>query len=390
MTRRCAALVLCALVLFASPAPAHHAPGELKVAAILSLSGSHAYMGRAELNAIELGIGEINAQGGIQGHQFELLSFDDQGDPRKAGEIAARLTGANAPDLVIGGTSTDSSIAIARAIERLRVPFFALGGSGQILSFGRRWVFKTVPNEAAVVAAILADAARRGMKQVALISEDNEFGRGGRREVRQMTDPQSIAFRKYGIRLAADATFRSDGSDATRNLDRLRSLPPRQAIVVFGSGEAPAAILKTLRSADIAAAIYLTHRVVSSEFLSIAGAAAEGVRFPGSGLPVSSSLPENHPGRDALLRFIEAYRARYGAAPSMFAGYAYDALMLAAEAIRRSPFTDAEWIRTPLETIRDHAGVSGVYTLWPDDHAGLDDKSLLMLEICDGAWKMAE
>lgn len=388
---RLAGIALLAVSFFAAqPARAHHEQGKLRVAAILSLSGPNAYLGRAELRALELGVAELNAGGGVEGHVLELAAFDDQGEPVKAADFAARLTGDAHADVIIGGTSTDASIAIARLAEKLRTPFISLGAGSQILTFSRRWVFKTPPSERIVLNRILEDMARRGIRRMALLAEETEFGRGGLREIRDATNRQSVAFRKFGVALAFDATFRADGSGIANFVERVPRDAALGAVVVFGTGEGPAAVLKELRRAGAKTPVYLTHGVASAEFLAVAGEAAEGARAPSPPLLVADALPETDPRRKTVMAFASAYRARFNESPSSFAGYAWDALMMVAAAVRRSPLTDQDWIRAPLEITRVHAGVTGSYTIWPDDHLGLDEKALLMLEVRRGAWRIAE
>ena len=46
-------------------------------------------------------------------------------------------------------------------------------------------------------------------------------------------------------------------------------------------------------------------------------------------------------------------------------------------------------LRDALEQTKDFAAATGVYNWTPTDHAGLDDRAVVMVRIQDGAWRLA-
>jgi branched-chain amino acid transport system substrate-binding protein len=47
-------------------------------------------------------------------------------------------------------------------------------------------------------------------------------------------------------------------------------------------------------------------------------------------------------------------------------------------------------IRDNLEQITDFVGISGIFTMSPTDHLGMQPGSLALIEIVDGAWTVAQ
>lgn len=383
-------LVLLAAALLSTPrVQAHHAPGPIKIVAVLTLSGPAAGPGVSALKGLQLGVEQINRRGGLFSHLFELAYEDDGGDAKKAGEIARRLANPESVDVFIGGSTTHTSLAIAAIAERARIPYIALGGSSSITPPSRRWVFQTSPTEGQAIARVLADMAKRGVKRIGLIVEESDFGEPGRHEVRDLTHPQGLGVRKYGIRLGLDVGYQPSAASIGARLVALPGTPELDALLVYGTADGAALVMQELRRLGTKLPVYQSQGAAGYEFLKLAGDAAEGVRLPGPPLLAADSLTSNDPRKAAVTGFVAAFRARFGEPPSSHAGYAYDALELGIDAIKRVTTADFEAVRRAIELTQGLAGITGTYRMWPDNHAGLDDKALLLLEVKDGAFRVA-
>lgn len=64
--------------------------------------------------------------------------------------------------------------------------------------------------------------------------------------------------------------------------------------------------------------------------------------------------------------------------------------MLGIDAIRRSTSADFDTVRRALETTQGYAGLTGTYRMWADDHTGVDDRALLLIEVGDQAFRIVE
>jgi len=74
---------------------------------------------------------------------------------------------------------------------------------------------------------------------------------------------------------------------------------------------------------------------------------------------------------------------------STFGGYAYDAFMLLTGAIKTSGATPA-LIRNGIEQSRKLPSVSGIFTMSPKDHNGLDLSAFEMVKIVKGDWQLVK
>jgi branched-chain amino acid transport system substrate-binding protein len=387
--------VLAGAICCAVAARADEQPGVVKLGAILSLSGPAAPMGEPELKTLQLYVERINAKGGVLTRKLILRHFDDGGDARTAAELARRLTEhdhdkPDHADFVIGGTTTETSLAIRPVLQKAGVPYLSLGSGSRVLDPPHRLVFKIPPSERAAVRALLTDMKKRGYTRIALLAEDNEFGKEYAKELRDQTGRNSLGRKTYGVSVEIDQNYAPNDNDIAQKVARVKDVAGLNAIAVFGLGPSPAVVTRKIRDSGITLPLYHAHGAATDEFIRLAGKDAEGVRLPGPRIAVANVLPEADPQAPVIKAYIAAYRERYAEPPSSFGGYAYDALMLAIEAIERVDTLNSEEVGRSLGLTRHYVGVTGIYEDSPSDQFSLNPETLRMIEVRDGAWRLAD
>jgi branched-chain amino acid transport system substrate-binding protein len=350
----------------------------IRIGSVLSITGGAAFLGDPMLKSLQLYVDRINAQGGVNGRRLELIHYDDASDAAKANAFARRLVESDRVDLIIGPTSTGSTMSMVPLVERARVPLLSLAGAVVIVDPVRKWVFKIPTSDRMAVERVFQDMQRRGIARLALLVETGGFGQSGAKEAETTAG-------KYGITIVRREEYGQKDSDVTPQLTRLRNAPGAQAVFVIGFGQGAVMATRNYHQLGIALPLYHAHGVASDEFIRLSGAAAEGVRIPSPGLLVADRLPADTPERPVVLDYIKTYRERYRQEPATFGGYAYDALMIAVEALRKAG-TDREKLRDAIEQTRGWVGTQGVVNMSPTDHIGLRIESLHIVEIREGEW----
>jgi len=99
---------------------------------------------------------------------------------------------------------------------------------------------------------------------------------------------------------------------------------------------------------------------------------------------VVDELPESHPQKAILARYKKDYESQFKEDASAFGGYAYDALAIVVEGIRRAGSTDREKVRDAIEGLTGFAAITGVFNFSATDHTGLDLDAFEMLTVKDG------
>ena len=355
----------------------------IKIGSILSVTGPAAFLGDPELKTLQLYVEDINKKGGVLGRQLQLVHYDDGSDANKANGFAKRLIDDDKVDLIVGGTTTGSTMSTVPLVERAGVPFISLAGAVVIIEPVKKWVFKTPHTDRMAAEKVFEDMKKRGITKVALFSETSGFGQSGKKET-------EVVAGKYGITLVANETYGPKDTDMSPQLTKIKNTAGVQAVFVFGLGQGPAIVTKNYRQLGITLPLYQSHGVASDEFLKLAGPAAEGVRLPSPAQLIPEKLPASDPQKPVVTAYDKAYKERYKQDVSTFGGYAYDGLMIAVDAIKRAGSTDKAKVRDAIEATKGYVGTSGKVTMSATDHMGLDLSSFRMLEVKGGDWTITQ
>jgi branched-chain amino acid transport system substrate-binding protein len=352
----------------------------VRVGAFLSVTGPAAFLGDPELKTLELYVERLNAAGGVLGRKLQLVAYDDAGDAEKARTFAKRLIEQDKVDVIVGGSTTGTTMAAVPLVEQAGVPFVSLAGAVVIVEPPKKWVFKTPHTDRMACEKIFVDLQARKLAKVALISGAGGFDKSMRAECLKVAP-------KHGIEIVADESYGAADTDMTAQLTKIKG-SGAQAVLNAGFGQGPAIVTRNYRQVGLSLPLYQSHGVASKEFIRLAGTAAEGVRLPAAALLVSSLLAPADPQKPVVTDYRRAYEERYKSDVSTFGGHAYDGLMLAVGAIRAAASSDRARVRDALEATRGYVGTGGVVNMSAGDHMGLDLSAFRMLEVRNGDWAL--
>lgn len=369
------------LATLALSAAAALAAEPIKIGAVLSVTGPAAFLGDPELKTLQLYVEDLNAKGGVLGRKLELVHYDDGSDANKANGFTKRLIDNDKVDVVIGGTTTGATMSMVPLLTKAETPFISLAGAVVVVEPVKKWVFKTPHTDRMAAEKVFEDMKKRGLAKVALLSETSGFGQSGKKET------EAVAA-KYGITLVANETYGPKDTDMSPQLTKIKNTAGVQAVFVFGLGQGPAIVTKNYKQLGISLPLYQSHGVASDEFLKLAGPAADGVRLPSPAQLIPEQLPAGDPQKAVVTAYDQAYKARYKSEVSTFGGYAYDALMLTVDAMKRANGTDKAKVRDAIEGTKNFVATSGTFNLSPTDHMGLDLSAFRLLEVKDGQWRL--
>lgn len=353
----------------------------IKIGSFLSITGPASYLGDPELKTLQHYIDQINAQGGVLGKKLELIHYDDAGEAEKARTFVKRLLESDKVDIILGGTTTGTTMAAVPLVEQAGIPFISMAGGIEITEPVKKWVFKTPQTDRMAAEKVLQDMKQRGFTKIALISGTGGFGRSGRAQTLEVAP-------KYGVAIVADETYGPKDTDMTAQLTKIKNMPDVQAVFNFDFGQGPAIVTKNYAQLGMKSPLYQSHGAASNSYIELAGPAAEGVRISASALLVADTLPDSDVQKKVLTNYKKDYETAFKMPVSTFGAYAYDALMLAVDAMKRAGGADPAKVRDALEQTKNYVGTTGVVNMSPTDHMGLDLGSFRILEISNGAWKL--
>ena len=142
-------------------------------------------------------------------------------------------------------------------------------------------------------------------------------------------------------------------------------------------------VVKNIRQAGWQVPIFQSHGFGNIKYVEAAGAAAEGVIFPASRLLMADQLPDSHPQKALLVKYVKDYETKFQEPASTFGGHAYDAFMILEKAVAVGG-NDKAKVREAIEGLHNLPGTAGVFTFSATDHNGLDLNAFEMMTVKDG------
>ena len=140
--------------------------------------------------------------------------------------------------------------------------------------------------------------------------------------------------------------------------------------------------------------IYQTQGVANSDFLRVGGKALDGSFITVAPVLVGEQLPDSSPIKKVAVDFLKKSDAAVGVQNrSLFGATAWDALLISDQTVRTAMRTAKPGtpefrvaLRDAIEQLKGFVGTEGVYTMSPQDHNGVDERSQVMVKIENGKW----
>lgn len=371
-------LIIMAVFILAAPVLAAE---PLRIGALFSVSGPASFLGEPERNTLEMLVKEANAKGGIKGRKLELVVYDTQGDATKAVQMATKLIKNDKVSVIVGPSTTGETMAVIPLAEKEKIPLISCAAGIKITDPVKKYVFKTPANDHIAAEKIFNYMISKKQKNVALLTVTDGYGSSGREQLKDMA-------RKKGIAIVADETYGPKDTDMTAQLTKIKG-SKAEAIICWGTNPGPAIVTRNVKQLGIKIPLYQSHGVASKKYIELAGADnAEGVILPAGKLAIFDKLKKNDPQYKLLKEYDQSYKKATNVEASTFGGYAYDAFLMIAEAMKKGT-TTPDQLRDSLEKIKKLVSVSGVFNMSPSDHNGLDLTAFEMVRITKGDWEIA-
>lgn len=354
---------------------------DINIGVTISATGAGSAIGISQRNAIAL------MPTTLSGEKINWVVYDDATDPTLAIQNARRLVLERKSDLLLGSSTTPTSLAVAEVAVETKTPQIAIAPVN--LSPDRNlWVFRMVQHPKLMAKAIVADMKARGFREIGFIGYSDAWGEIWIKEMTPLLEAE-------GMKFSSIERYQRNDISVIAQVLRLVSESP-QAVLVVGSGT-PAALPQIgLVERGYKGQIYQTNGVASRDFLRVAGASAEGMIFPVGPVLVAKQLSDNHPVKEVAIKFVGDYEKAYGAGSfSAYAARIHDAWKLvevaATVALKHAKPGTPEFrlaLRDALENSKNVIGADGVFNMTPDDHYGHDERSRVLATIKNGEFTL--
>jgi len=347
--------------------------GNIKIGNSSALSGSLAYLGEADTNGLILASEEINKAGGINGRMIEVISEDNQGDPKVAVSVAQKLLDIDKVDVMFSGR-TNLTQAIATIVQSAGKPMFYSSNDGSIAEKGINFFRDSFDAEQSGK-AIAKKVMENGYTSVKLISEQSEV-------CKIYSDAVKVELKNLGLTVSAEEFFQSNTTDMRSNLTKL-SLKSDDALVACAWRHAHILIKNLSELGNISTQ---TFQYTAPTF-PVADT-AEMKQLFSKNQTISTWYGFSELGNtERQNEFIEKYKARFGKAPAPLAPYTYDDVYIMKGAFEKcfdGSGLDNDCFAKEIKS-KEHDGVVGKVSF---DSKGRSNRDVLMIQAKSGVWNV--
>ncbi len=186
--------------LFAGPTLA---ADTIKIGNIVATSGPLKGPGEPTVVAADIAVKEINAAGGINGKQVELVRFETGSDPKQASVGARKLIQDDGVLAIVGPLSSGEAAVAFNDADRLKVLMMPNAASTPGLTNNRKYGWRLTEDESKQFTRMLTSLKKHGVKldkaEIIYISEEVVSNASGTKLYPAIFDKMGI---KYGPPLA--------------------------------------------------------------------------------------------------------------------------------------------------------------------------------------------
>ncbi|MEZ5935747.1 MAG: ABC transporter substrate-binding protein [Alphaproteobacteria bacterium] len=339
----------------------------LRIGLFGPMSGERSALGTRFREAAVMYADEVNEAGGIDGRQLEIQAEDSRGQPREAANIAQKFAQDPTVLAVIGGQTSTESMAAAPILSDAGLTQVSPTASHPDYSTMSDYQFR-ISNTQATISQVHADmlVGTLGFKRIAIIYFQDDWGA----YVNSSTTERVV---DMGAEVVLAEAMVPEGRDYRALVTKVLAAEPDGIFLASHYAES-AVFVQQLRQAAPDMPIAATDTLNDPKFIELAGAAADGVVMPTPFLPSAAEAAA----------FSEAYQARFDKVPDYYSAFAYDAVMVIAEAMKEVAASGGEItraaVRDAIAGAEARAGVSGRIHYDANGDPEMREMSLITIE----------
>ena len=362
MTTRMRWMAVMAMLALLAPAGAvEAADGETLIGMNTPMTGANAANGALWIKAAKLAEKQINAAGGINGKQINLLIVDDQSTNPGALAAVNKSIEQDKVLALLGVTTSTQILAVSETIKKAGIPTLVGGSAVAVTRQGNPWMFRVRPDDS-IVAQGMIKYIKEEMKlsKVGILHDADAFGTGGGDLVERYAKENGLTVVKREKYSGADRDF-------TAQLLALKNVGTEVMVVYATAGPAIAVIQRQYRQIGSPYKFLGSPTSAQENTLNLSKEAAEGL----------VAMMDNVPG-EALKKYAADYKKEYNEEINTFAAFDYDALNILANAIRKGG-EDRAKMREAILATKGYVGVLGTYSFTPNGDS-LHTASVVQIE----------
>ena len=338
-------LLVFPLVLSAFAAVAQEKPVKIGVPTAVQLQ-----VGRDTLTAIKMAVDEINKKGGVLGRKLEYVTADETENPETGISAIKKLVSDEKVDVLIGGYTSGVTLAQLPHIASSKTIYLGVGAASPSITAkvkndyeNYKYIFRVGPINAVHQARALVDyishfvIGELGYKKIAIVGENAKW-------VQDLVPVLSKGAKEVGADIRLTELFDTQTSDFSPLLAKVKSSGAQYMIVLLSHG-----------SSDVFAKQWHDAQV-PVPYGGIDVKSMDGDFFNRIGGKSISEVAANFAVRASLTKktipFFDNFKKASPNYPVYTAFFAYDAVFLYADAVKRAGSFDTDKVIKEIEKTR--------------------------------------
>ena len=328
----------------------------IKIGLLLTYVGPTAVFARLEDKGARLLIDQVNKDGGINGRRIEIVDYDTEGKPDRAGTLYRRLADGDKVAAVIGPDSIFVLLGMSGVPAEVKVLSVAAPGLYELVQpQNRNYIVSAwAPNtfSGTLVLSYLKD--KFNAKQVGMITTSDVIGQTVASTVKTMASA-------FDMEVVDVASQPASDRDLLPSLSKLASVEPKlDALYVFGSGPFANIAMNQSELAGINVPIaYNGGNVIPDLVKDLSVDTAKRTFLAAARSTVWPTLPASDRKDPIIEKFLADYQAKYNEVPTLPAAVGYDMALTIVDALKVVG-PDREKLREYIHTKQKIAGAQGV------------------------------
>lgn len=331
-------LLLTAYALYIALTPGAIYADPVKVGLLLPVTGKLDSFGEIELRSFAMAADEINAAGGINGNEIDLIIRDTAGKTEVGLSAIEKLLSEDKVLIVAGGCSSSVAWAVAAVAQEHKVPFLInTASTDKITEQGWEYIFRLnqpVSEYPKALVSFLTQVARP--KSATALYEKTAFGQYGLKKFLELR-------KRSGLKVVSKQVYEPGEVDFRPVL--LKTLPRKPDLVYMISSSIldPPSLLHQARELGLNPKIFVGFGTsfTLQEFYEYAGDTSEYVMSVVAWTP---SLP--YPRAN---EYYENFVAKYNSPAEYHGAQAYATMYVIADALNRAESLTPSDVRDALE-----------------------------------------
>ncbi|HTI16971.1 MAG TPA: branched-chain amino acid ABC transporter substrate-binding protein [Trinickia sp.] len=347
----------------------------VKIGEVAPLTGPASYLGKDTENGARLAVEEINKTGlkiGGQNVKLVLDAEDDAGDPRQATQVAQKLVDDKVV-AIVGHMNSGTTIPASKIYSDAGIVQVSPSATNPAYTQqGFKTAFRVVATDAQQGPA-LADFALKTLKvkNVAIVDDATAYGQGLASEFEKRAKEDGI------IVLSHDATH-DKATDFRAILTKIKG--ERPDVIMYGGLDATGGpFAKQAKQLGMSQKIIAGDGLCADDLSKLAGEATDSVICSIAGAQFESTRLGP--------AFAKRYQERFGSRPVLNSPFAYDAVYVIVDAMKRASSTAPDKILAAMPAT-NYEGVLGLTQF--DSKGDLRNGTISLYKYVDGKQSFLE